>query len=74
MLGDMGAHAKNAVPDLIEMLGAEEVSRVRGWICSSLGKIGPSAAAAIPVLEEVKQSDDKNRRAAEKAIEAIQGG
>ena len=48
-LGDMGADARRAVPDLIESL-SEADSFIRSAAAYSLGQIGPDAAGAIPAM------------------------
>ena len=48
-LGDMGADARQAVPDLIKSL-AEADSFIRSAAANSLGQIGPDAAGAVPAM------------------------
>jgi HEAT repeat protein len=51
-LGDLGAKARSAVPNLIEALG-DDNRLVRYRTIRALGKIGPDAEDAVPVLMEV---------------------
>jgi HEAT repeat protein len=51
-LSEMGPEAKQAVPQLIEVLQSDPLMTVRGEAASALGKIGPAATAAVPALIE----------------------
>lgn len=59
-LGKMGAEAKEAVPDLIEMLDedAGKAGPIRFHAATALGQIGTGAKKAVPAL--VKLLKDKN--------------
>src|SRR5579883_1994592 len=47
-LSEMGAEAKDAVPQLIEVLQSDPIMSIRGEAASALGKIGAPASAAVP--------------------------
>jgi HEAT repeat protein len=49
-LSEMGAEAKEAVPQLIEVLQSDPSMGIRGEAASALGKIGPAASAAVPAI------------------------
>src|SRR6516225_11816902 len=49
-LSEMGPEAKDAVPQLIEVLQSDPISSIRGEAASALGKVGAPASAAVPAL------------------------
>jgi HEAT repeat protein len=51
-LGHLAPQAKQAVPDLIHLLGDED-HLVRWAAANALGKFGPDAADAVPALREL---------------------
>jgi HEAT repeat protein len=68
------ADAKLAVPVLIEILGENPDGQVRLMAAEKLGDIGPAAKEAVPALEKARQDkDEKVRKAAGEALEAIRG-
>jgi HEAT repeat protein len=72
-LGRHGAKAKDAVPDLVDMLkdkrrGSE---RSRCSAAKALGAIGPEAKSAIPALVELLRNSDEDVRCA--AIAGLSG-
>jgi hypothetical protein len=48
-LGEIGPEAKDAVPELVEALGDEDVDLIAVW---TLGQIGPAARAAVPAIRQ----------------------
>lgn len=72
-IGDIGANAVAAVPDLVRMLeSSDEGDRISG--CIGLRGIGPGAAAALPALRNASEdSSDYVRRFAAHAV-AVQEG
>ena len=58
-LGNLGAEAQDAVPDLARALARDETNAV---VSAALARIGPAAAAAVPVLVEALRSKDGDRR------------
>lgn len=85
-IGNVGADAKVAVPDLIALLESEELRTMMisahsgGWIplridaAVSLGKIGPEASDALPKLREMLNEDYRMvQRGAAFAHAAISG-
>jgi HEAT repeat protein len=73
-LGGLGAEGREAVPHLLTQLKEGWVDRQLA-VMRTLGKIGPAAAAAIPLLKAL--SNDRNvriREAARQALRAIDGG
>ena len=71
-IGHVGPTAASAVPQLIELLNADEGARNSAGI--ALRKIGPGAAAALPSLRRALSDPSEDvRRFAELAIEAIEG-
>ncbi|MGB2967847.1 MAG: HEAT repeat domain-containing protein [Phycisphaerae bacterium] len=71
-LGDTGT--SDAVEPLLKATKDKSL-RVRRNAAISLGDLGPNAAAAVPVLQELKASDPERsvRYVAEKALARIQG-
>lgn len=57
-LSEMGPIAKDAVPNLVQLLQNDPSSSVKGEVCSALGHIGPDAAPAIPAVIAFLQSTD----------------
>ncbi len=71
LLGDMGPAAKSSVPELIKLLGSDEV-HLRESAVLSLGAIGPGAKAALPALRKMKNDPDLLvRSAAARSIKEI---
>jgi HEAT repeat protein len=58
-LGNMGGKAADAVPALAHALAREKTDAV---VSAALARIGPAAAAAVPVLVEELRSEDPDRR------------
>jgi hypothetical protein len=56
-LGELGADAADAVPDLIEKLKKDPSNTVRYGVATALGKIGPPAKRAVPDLIQALQED-----------------
>ena len=52
----LGANAKDVVPELIEMLGAPDSWEQLAAIYA-LGRIGPNAAAALPALQDLERAN-----------------
>lgn len=72
VIGNCGALAWRAVPDLIATLNDED-NEVRGNVVRALGNIGPRAKEAIPSLKKLAPSQDKVlTRAVEAALRAIE--
>jgi len=81
-LGNLGAAAEPAVPDLVRALGRDDTNVV---VAGALARIGPAAAAAVPELVRALGSGDDGRRwraartlgrigpAAEAAVPALTG-
>jgi HEAT repeat protein len=74
LLGRAGDNAAPAVAALADILCSSAEPPVRERAAWALGKIGPTAQAARPALDEAAASDEPRlRRLAEKALEAIAG-
>jgi len=58
-LGNLGAEAKEAVPDLVRALAREETNAV---VAGALARVGPAAAEAVPALVEALRSENADRR------------
>jgi len=58
-LGNLGAEAHDAVPDLARVLARDETDAV---VSAALARIGPAAAGAVPVLVEALRSENADRR------------
>jgi HEAT repeat protein/lysophospholipase L1-like esterase len=81
-LGNLGAAAEPAVPDLVRALARDETNAV---VAGALARVGPAAKAAVPELVKALASQDDGRRwraartlgrigpAAEPAVEALTG-
>ena len=69
LLGRLEAEAAPAVPDLIHVAQQSTSLAVRQRAVWALGRIGPAAAAAVPVLKEATTSH--NPRLARLAAEAL---
>jgi HEAT repeat protein len=70
-IGDIGAGAAPAVPDLIALLGNADIGS-RNSACIALGDIGPAAAEALPALQTALNDPDAHVRSfAHTAIERI---
>ncbi|PWT97659.1 MAG: glycosyltransferase [Candidatus Melainabacteria bacterium] len=62
-LSEMGPEAKDAVPQLIEVLQSDPVISIRAEAASALGKIGAPASAAIPgLISFLKSKEGKYER------------
>ena len=73
-LGRVSAGTADGVGPLVEALRAARTNQVRQTLCRALGEVGPSASAALPVLQEYLASrDSRVREAAEKACQKIEG-
>ena len=71
MLGQQGEHAAKAVPLIVKMAARPDVGTY-STVIMALGKIGPAAKDALPLLSSALQSPDPEiRRAAADAIAAI---
>jgi HEAT repeat protein len=59
-LGEIGPGAKEAVPQLLELLksGKDSDGFLKNVVAEALGKIGPAAAPAVPFLVLALKSDD----------------
>ena len=57
-LGDLGAKAVGAVPELVEILRTEKGGRARWFAATALGRIGPAAKDAVPILIEDLRSQE----------------
>ncbi|HQZ68277.1 MAG TPA: HEAT repeat domain-containing protein [Planctomycetaceae bacterium] len=57
-LGEIGAKSPSTVTGLVELLKGDPNREVRRSCAASLGKIGPMAQDAIPVLKDILRSDD----------------
>ena len=55
-LGNIGHHASQAVPSLIQMMDDIDIN-IRREAIRTLGKIGPDAARAVPYLKTVCEED-----------------
>ena len=81
-LGNLGAAAEPAVPDLVRLLARDDTNAV---VAAALARVGPAAKAAVPELVKALASDDDGRRwraartlgrigpAAEPAVAALTG-
>jgi HEAT repeat protein/lysophospholipase L1-like esterase len=81
-LGNLGAAAEPAVPDLVRLLARDDTNAV---VAGALARVGPAAKAAVPELVKALASDDDGRRwraartlgrigpAAEPAVAALTG-
>jgi len=74
-LMELGARAKPAVPALVGLLGNSD-ELMRDYAVTTLGTIGPGAAAALPALRKVAAQDPSAdiRSLAADAVEKIGGG
>ena len=71
-LAKIGPEAVEAVPDLIQVMEADDKDRVRGGARFALGEIGPGAAAAIPALiSYLQNAEDRDRCGAASALGKI---
>jgi HEAT repeat protein len=72
-LGEHGEKAASAVPLMTALFAKSSNDRdLKVAIIQTLGKIGPGAKDALPLLSKQLQSPDENvRRAAAEAIQAI---
>jgi hypothetical protein len=52
-LAELGTVARSAVPDLVRILETSEDAVLRYRVLLAIGRIGPDAKAAIPVLEKI---------------------
>jgi HEAT repeat protein len=69
-LGELGASAKAAVPELLRFLETPNGHRLRA--INTLGQIGPTASAAVPALSrEAEDSSPEVREAAKAALRKI---
>jgi len=74
LLGRLGRHAASAVGPLSEATERDSDSAVRQRAAWALGEIGPSAAAARPVLAQAAAGDDPRlARLARQSLEKIVG-
>lgn len=58
-LGNLGAAAEPAVPELVRALARDDTNAV---VAGALARIGPAAAAAVPELVKALGSEDDGRR------------
>jgi HEAT repeat protein len=58
-LGNLGAAAEPAVPDLVRALARDETNAV---VAGALARVGPAAKAAVPELVKALSSEDDGRR------------
>src|SRR5262249_35859443 len=58
----LGATAKDAVPQLLNLLKSEHDSRTLSLVAYALGNIGPDAKAAAPELKRIFKSLDRSPR------------
>lgn len=71
-LADLGPKAKEAVPELAELVRRDPAPAVRKEAASALGRIGREAASATPALTEALQSKELEvRRAAAQALSRV---
>jgi HEAT repeat protein len=76
-LGEMGAEAKGAVPDLIEALRAKDVAdpqaanKTRQSVMAGLARIGRDAKAAVPALIAFVQDQSMDPCVRRSAAEAL---
>ncbi len=70
-IGARGAEAKDAVDPLVEALAKDASSVVRTELIAALGKIGPDAKAAIPILEKIIHAGGELATAARAALARI---
>jgi HEAT repeat protein len=77
-LGELGADARAAVPDLLKALEAdyagtaEHAKRFHAAILNALGEIGPAAKEAVPALKRWA-TDPQVGPEAERALKRVQG-
>ena len=73
-LGSIGKDSDDVVPFLIQTLG-DRNKRVRRKAIQVLGKLGPSAVDAVPVLKILSKIDPAaaNRKVADEAVKKIEG-
>jgi HEAT repeat protein len=69
-LAKIGPDAKEAVPDLIKLLGHQRFN-YRQKAAVTLGVIGPAAKDALPILERMRREDKDAGQAAADAIKKI---
>ena len=73
ILGEIGAAAKDAVPELICALHSDVGPFREAVVEAALGNIGPAANEAIPALRYALQDNDQDfRNAAKKALDEIE--
>jgi hypothetical protein len=63
-LGRAGAAAKDAVPGVLAFASTEYGARWNARIAVALGRIGPDAAAAVPLLTTLRDGKDETVRVA----------
>jgi hypothetical protein len=74
-LGRVTAGTTAGVPALMEALSAARTNRTKRMIIRALGEVGPQAQAAVPVLLEMQDSNDKVLRdTVRQALEQIGAG
>ncbi len=66
---ELGKAAAPAVPELIRILQEAPTAQARAYAATALGRIGPEAKAAVPVLRQATQAQDQELR--ESAIWAL---
>ena len=73
-LGQMGSTAKDAIPDLIMLVGDSD-PRVRSSSADALGRIGPGTKNAVPKLAELLNDPNEDvRKAAAEGVGKIGRG
>jgi HEAT repeat protein len=71
-LGDLSAEPERVVPALVEV--AEESSRLQDATIRALGRFGPDAEAAVPLIEKMlEQPEGRLRLCAAEALWRIEG-
>jgi HEAT repeat protein len=54
-LGEIGAQAARSVPELVQILGAQDADiELHGAVITALGRIGPGARQAVPELKRIE--------------------
>ena len=72
-MGTLGTQAKETIPRLTKCLNDRE-SLVVSWAAWALGRMGPAAISALPLLERLKVDparDEAVRKMADDAINQI---